>query len=312
MNISIIIPNYNGEKLLVRNLPHVLQVLSLYKNGTIEIIIIDDASTDRSVLYIEDQISKTKNIHLRLIQNKKNVGFSSSVNRGVSEANGEILILLNTDVVPEKNFLEPLIEHFKDENIFGVGCMDKSVEGSNIILRGRGVGKWERGFLIHRRGEVDKSNTLWISGGSCALRKTLFTKLDGFDSLYNPFYWEDIDLSYRAQKAGYQILFEEKSIVTHKHSQGAIASHYSASQIKTIAYRNQFIFIWKNVTDFSLLFSHVFWLPVHIAQAAIRFDWEFLMGLLLAMNKFPVIINKRFKQKKYFKKTDKEILEQFG
>ena len=62
MNISIIIPNYNGEDLLKKNIPKVLDAAENYKEGVVEIIIIDDASIDRSVIYIKNQISK---IHIK-------------------------------------------------------------------------------------------------------------------------------------------------------------------------------------------------------------------------------------------------------
>ena len=110
-----------------------------------------------------------------------------------------LYILFNTDVYPDKDFLTPLLSHFKDEKVFAVGCMDKSIEGKDVVLRGRGIGVWKRGFLVHEKGEIEKSDTLWVSGGSGAFRKSIWDKLGGLNELYNPFYWEDIDLSYRAQ-----------------------------------------------------------------------------------------------------------------
>ena len=48
--------------------------------------------------------------------------------------------------MPEKDFLKPLMEHFNDESVFAVGCMDKSIENGKTVLRGRGIGKWKKGF----------------------------------------------------------------------------------------------------------------------------------------------------------------------
>ena len=313
MNISIVIPNYNGEELLRKNLPKVIEAAEGYKEGDTEIIIADDASTDRSVTYIKNQISNIKDtykkskINLKIFENPTNLGFSSTVNKGVQNANGDILVLLNTDVAPEEDFLKPLIEHFNDESVFAVGCMDKSVENGKIVLRGRGVGKWEKGFLVHKRGEINKANTLWVSGGSGAFRKLIWDKLGGFNELYNPFYWEDIDLSYRALKSGYKVLFEKRSVVYHKHSEGAIKTHYSEFQIKTIAYRNQFIFVWENATDINLQFLHVFWLPYHFLKALIRLDMPFFIGFLRALILLPKIIISGFKAQKMFIKKDKKI-----
>jgi GT2 family glycosyltransferase len=310
MNISVVIPNFNGVQLLEKNIPLLVGTLHSYKEHDMELIIVDDASSDESVNALEKlqkEISYN-NITIKIIKQARNKGFSSTVNNGVAHSNNNIVVLLNTDVLPDKNFLDSLIPHFSDKSIFAVGCMDKSVEGEKEVLRGRGLGEWKRGFLIHRRGEVDKSDTLWVSGGSSAVNKQIFDKLGGFDEIYNPFYWEDIDLSYRAQKSGFKILFESKSIVVHQHSKGAIKKHFTPSEIKKIAYRNQIIFVWKNISDMSLLGSHFIWLPYYVVKSIIRLDTEFLLGLFLAMIKIPDIIKKRKKQKRLYTQSDQDIL----
>lgn len=316
MKISIIIPNYNGENLLRKNLPKVIEAANFWekeKNYKAEIIVVDDCSTDKSVESIKHYVSsiKNKNIKLKLVENDKNAGFSLTVNRGVKEADGEIVILLNTDVAPEKDFLAPLLEHFQNEKVFAVGCLDKSVENGKIVLRGRGIGRWQRGFLVHSRGEVDKQNTLWVSGGSGAFKKAIWEKLGGFSELYKPFYWEDIDLSYRALKSGYKILFEPKSIVVHKHEEGVIKKIYSPFQIKTVAYRNQFIFVWHNATDLDLQFFHILWLPYHFIRALLNKDWAFFLGFFKVFFLSPKIIQSSFKAQKIFVKKDREVIEMF-
>jgi O-antigen biosynthesis protein len=302
MNLSIIIPNYNGEDLLRKNLPKVIGSV-----GGSEIIVIDDASTDGSLKVLSDFKSRIK-----ILRNEKNLGFPLSVNKAVRIAKGEIVILLNTDVAPEKTFLIPLIAHFKNSEVFAVGCLDKSVETGNIIYRGRGIGEWKKGFLAHSRGEIDRPSTLWVNGGSGAFRKSIWEKFGGFNELYSPFYWEDIDLSYRALKSGYKVIFEPKSVVTHEHEKGAIKNTYSNYKIKTIAYRNQFIFVWENATDYSLQFFHLVFLPYHFIKALFRLDVAFFMGFLKAFILLPGIMISSFKYQKLFVKTDRKVMEEFS
>lgn len=301
MTLSAIIPNYNGEEILKKNLQKVIDAV-----GNAEIIVVDDASSDDSLNVLDSFGSK-----LKVIRNEKNFGFSSTVNRGVKAAKGDIVILLNTDVIPEKGFLSPLLSHFKNDKVFAVGCMDKSMENGKTVLRGRGIGFWKRGFLVHARGEVNKTNTLWVSGGSGAFRKSIWEKLHGFNSLYNPFYWEDIDLSYRAIKSGYRILFEPKSIVVHEHEKGAIKKNFSLFKIKSIAYRNQFIFIWKNATDLNLQFSHLFWLPYHFVKAFIGADLAFFKGFFSAFIILPKIIKDSLEDQKLFVLKDNQVVAAF-
>lgn len=316
MSVSIIIPNFNGSLLLPKTFPAVLQAVLFYKTKTkdkVEIIFVDDASLDRSVELIDTFVKEGEAHDIRVIKviHKRNIGFSTSVNDGARHARNEILVLLNTDVLPQENFLIPLLSHFQDEKIFAVGCLNKSVERNKEVFRGRGIGKWQRGFLVHSAGAIDKTNTLWVSGGSGAFRNSFWGKLGGFNSIYDPFYWEDVDFSYRALKSGYNIVFEPKSIVTHYHEKGAIQTHYSAFEVKTIAYRNQILFTWVNATDLTILISHVVWLPYHIFMALLRRDKAFYYGFFKALFKLPETIRSARKQQTLFVKSDKDIISNF-
>src|SRR6266568_3316422 len=289
MNISIIIPNYNGEKVLSNNLPHVLTAAKAYKKGHVEIIIPNDPSTDKSKDIIAKFINSLKGSGIvgKTSDNtrKDESGFSKNVNRGVSLATGEVLILLNNDCRPYTNFLEPLLAHFEDEKVFAVGCMDESIEGGKTVLRGRGVGYWHRGFVFHKAG--------------------------GLDVLFNPFYWEDIDLSYRALKSGYKLIFEKKSIVVHEHETGVIKTKFKPKFVSKIVYRNQFFFVWKNITDRRLLASHVFWMPYHMITALKRKDWFFIQGFFLALIQIGRVQDSRYRAKKTFIRKDREVLLDF-
>lgn len=313
MNISIIIPNYNGAKLLTENLPKVLDAVRNYKDGFVEIIIPDDPSTDNSKDIIEEFIDGIKESHVRgiTIENRDpgKSGFSKNVNRGVALAKGDVLILFNSDVAPRKDFLKPLISHFQEQDVFAVGCMDESHENNKTILRGRGLGEFKKGFLVHRAGNIDKDNTLWVSGGSGAFRKSTWDKLGGLDPLYDPFYWEDIDLSYRALKSGYKIVFEPKSIVTHRHEEGIVRTEFSNKFVKQISYKNQFVFVWKNLTDIDLVASHFLWLPYLFLKSLVNGNTEFFVGFYLALKKVPQILRMRSYTKKYFVKKDSEVIE---
>src|SRR5258706_3277945 len=312
MNISVVIPNFNGKNLLRKNIEKVLHVFDAYKKGYVEIIITDDASQDGSVDFIKEYIQKNSlNVSIQLLENAsgKNKGFSTNVNKGVARATGDIVILLNTDVVPHADFLDPLIMHFKDDNVFAVGCMDESIESGKTVLRGRGVGKWRRGFLIHGPGKLDKTSTLWVGGGSGAFKKEIWDKLGGLNELYNPFYWEDIDISYRAQKAGHIVLFEKESVVQHEHETGSIKKNYKPSSIKKIAYRNQFYFTWLNATDRMILLSHIVFLPLFLLKALLKKDIEFISGFFMAVRNIARVMRERKGIQKLVKKSDKEIIE---
>lgn len=304
MNISIIIPNYNGSELLKKNIPAVLKAIHEYRES--EILVIDDASTDDSLEILES----FKN-EIRVIQNKTNMGFARSVNKAVRNATGAIIILLNSDVRPEVDFIKPLLAHFENHKVFAVACLDKSIENGKTVERGRGIGKWSRGFFVHNAGVLDKKPTLWASGGSSAFRKSIWEALGGFRTFYKPFYWEDIDLSYRAWKMGYEVDFEEKSIVIHEHEEGSIKKQFSPFFIKTIAYKNQFLFVWSNIRNSGYILDHLVWLPYHLIRSLMSADFAFIFGLLKALLSVPSVIKINFIFKSKYLKSDKEILSLF-
>lgn len=291
-HVSVIIPSYNGRKLLEKNLPAVLEATR--END--EIVIVDDASTDDTLSWMQEHFnvasqessvketllytSDFKNRVVKVLINQSNQRFAISCNRGVSIAKHPILILLNNDVVPESTFLDPLLEHFKSPEVFAVGCKEIATAEGNKAF-GRAGGGFQRGFLVHfREPDQDGQTTLWAAGGSAAFRKSMWEQLEGFDPDYRPAYWEDIDLSWRASQNGWKILFEPRSVVHHNH-ESTNASVFGKQQMEIMAYKNSILFMWKNARGMELI-THFLWLPYHIIFTSLRSQGRFIQGLWLA------------------------------
>ncbi len=208
MKISVIITNFNGCNLLKKYLPTVI------KNSpeASEIIISDDASTDNSLVYV--QSLQTEFSQLKIISNSQNIGFGANTNQAVKKSTGDIIVLLNSDIKPYPDYIKNTLKHFKDSKVFGVGFSEIHHENWGDIY-------WQNGFLQHRPGlPGDKVHlTDWLSGGSCVIRKNLFLKLGGFDPIYAPFYFEDLDLGIRVARSGLKMIWEPTAIVEHRHEQ---------------------------------------------------------------------------------------------
>lgn len=288
MKTSIVIPNWRGKNLLEKNLSAVLAT------KPDEVIVVDDASPDDSNQFLEKNYPEIK-----IIKHEKNLGFAAACNSGVKATKGEIVVLLNLDVVPEKDALKKILPNFKDEKVFAVSFNEPKWSWARIY--------WERGTVEHEPGPKSKKTHIsaWASGGSAAFKKIIWEKLGGFDPLYHPFYWEDIDLSYRAWKRGYQVLWEPKAVVHHKH-EAIIGKHYSKKYINLISERNRLLFVWKNITDPKMMAEHKFYLVRRLTQPS------FLKVLLLSKMKCPQILVKRLKEWREAKLHDKEIFAQFG
>jgi len=295
--VSIVLPNWNGAHLLEKNLP---AVIAACPNA--EIIVADDASTDGSVTLLRDTFPSVD-----VIENRKQQGFAGNANSGVAKATGDIVVLLNTDVRPEPGFLAPLLSRFSDPRMAAVGCLEKSHESCGVVLRGRGIARWDKGFFIHSRGDVDHEDTAWVAGGSSAYRRSVWNELGGMDTLYNPFYWEDIDLSYQILKSGYRIAFEKRSVVGHFHEEGKIKTSYTPEEVKRIAYRNQYIFLWKNISDVRIWLAHCIWMPIRLVQALLNKDWLMLQGYAEVLGKLPAIVVSHARAATHWRVNDCDI-----
>jgi len=295
--ISVIIPVYKNNDLFIKNLDHNLIFLD-----DCQIIVIND-DPEKSLRSHLDQFKQ-----ITLIDNKKNLGFGESVNRGVKQSDSKYIMLLNSDVVlNDKSYLTAL-NYFKKNDVFAVSFSQKEKDGSIV---GKNKIYWQEGFFSHQK--VDGLNfgyNGWAEGGACIINKDTFLKLGGFDPLFSPFYWEDIDLSYRAWKSGYQIIFEPKILVIHHH-QSTISKYFTKKQIKIIAYRNQIIFAWKNLTHFKLILQHLLNLPLWLIKSLVKGDYLFLIAFFNALFTLPKLLVKKIKLKKLFTVSDDKILSLF-
>ena len=290
-SVSVVIPSWNSVHQLQTNLP---SVLSAAKTVGAEVIIVDDHSQlDHSQAYLKSLGDK-----IHYYPNHLNQGYSFSVNRGVELATGEIVILLNTDVEVDGDCFTKALAYFADPNVFSIGF--NSGEGSMRIT-------WERGLFHHFKQEYDPSihrspiKSVWSSGGQGAFNRQKWLELGGMDLLYKPYYWEDTDLGYRAWKRGWTNLFAPDCHCIHHHDQSVIASNFTQASIYTVAQRNQFLFIWKNITDLPLLLTHFIWLPFYLS----RYPKTILQSLRL----LPQVLRGRRRERRYWKRTDRDILK---
>lgn len=276
-NISVVIPSYKGVHLYKKNLQAVLDCM----RDQDELIVVDDASgpDDDTVAWFEQKFKikkqsvtpvqetdfyvggyreANKNLRIVLLVNQKNQRFGASSNRGFAAAQNELVFLINNDVAPYKDCLQYLIPHFDDEKVFAVGCLEHEKHVQEI--GGRNKLWFERGMFLHSRyKDLSGGETAWASGGSAMFRKSIFEKIGGFDKLYYPAYWEDIDLSFQARKRGFLVLFEPKAQVDHNH-ETTNKSVFGEKKINEMSWRNARKFTWKNSNLWQKI-SFLIWQP---------------------------------------------------
>ncbi len=258
---TIVILNWNGKELLARGLPSVLDAVR-DDGRDHEVLVVDNGSTDGSAEFLAREFPQ-----VRVVPLAENLGFGAGNNAGVRAARHEVVVLLNNDMVVARGFLRPLLDGFGPDT-FAVS--------SQIFLRDASVRREETGrtAAVFRRGMIDYSHTpldgrtfdrryypaFWAGGGSSAFHRARFLALGGFADDYSPAYVEDTDLSYRAWKRGWEILFAPASVVYHEH-RASTSRRFPPSALRTLVQRNQLLFIWRNIRDWRMLLAHCFFLP---------------------------------------------------
>lgn len=248
--VSIIIPNFNGEKYLDTCLFSILK--SSYKN--FEVILVDDGSTDKSLEIIEKFVERDK--RFRLLRNKKNLGAAASRNKAVKTSRGEILVFLDNDTEVDKDWLKELINPLlKDKNIGAAQSLILDFERRDLIQMAGGLlmpqtgwllpfFQWEKYLKVKNR--LEEREIVAISA-SLAVRKDVFERIGGFDEK-EAVYTEDLDFCWRVWIVGYRIVLAPRSIVYHWTKPIEKRAHMGATYEKIYFHlaKNSFRSIIKN------------------------------------------------------------------
>lgn len=253
MGVSVVIPNYNGEKYLKACLESLMEQ-SLKPD---EIIIVDNDSKDGSVQYIKDNFGDK----VTLICLDNNYGFSKAVNEGIKKNKSEFVALLNNDTELDRDWLKELYNCIRsDEQIFS--CCSKMLRfvereiiddaGDEYTLFGWGA-KIGDGKLSS---EYEESREVFSScAGAAIYRSSILEEIGLFDENFFA-YLEDMDISYRARVYGYKNYFAAKSKIYHIGS-ATSGSRHNSFKVK-LASRNNVYLIYKNMPNLQIVLNFLF------------------------------------------------------
>lgn len=293
--------------------PSILDAVK-YDGGGHEVIIVDNGSTDGSQEHIQKNFPSAKMIALP--DNRHMDGY----NVGIKASLNEIVVTLNNDIKVDRGFLRPLLLHFNNPEVFAVRPTINVVEGENIKeTRGAQIGAcFKFGFieyLYREAGTEEERNsphpTFSAPGGAGAFDKKKFLELKGFDELFAPFYWEDIDLCYRAWKRGWKIISEPRSVL-HHYTHTTIRRFYCSGYINLIAQRNRYLLVWKNITDWVYLLQHMAYIPLRLGLFFLKGNINPFLSFFYALKLLKNARAKRKSEKKYARLSDREVFSIFS
>lgn len=287
--ISLVVPSYNGRSLLEKNLPGFFKALEAYPGGG-EVIVVDDGSSDGTVEFLG-------RFPVRVVRNSENLGFSRSCNVGVSLAKGEVIALINNDVELPRGFsLAELVKRL-DDGVFSVGPLSyrgwdgKDFEGFFFPVFRRGMFRFGGEKEIKKRAKKVLSSgrdvyTFFLPGSFMVFKKSFFMSLGGFDEIYSPFYWEDVDLCFSAWRRGFPSVLTPSVWVVHPRK-GTIKPN---PKVKAIRLRNRLVFNTKNTLERGQILSFFTWL---ILRCSYKIDSVFRNGVSMYLKKLGKVFEKR-------------------
>jgi GT2 family glycosyltransferase len=244
--VSIIIPVHNNAKLTLECLTTIAQRTD---EVAYEIIIVDDGSDADTV-----EILQTVR-HISLIRHEERAGFSRSCNQGANAARANFLLFLNNDTQVMKGWLKPLLDVFSDKD--RVGAVGPKVLFPDGRLQ-------EAGCIINRNGTaeligfVDDPNLPrynfirevdYCSGVSLMVNADVFREIGGFDELYSPAYYEDVDLCFKLRARGLKNFYCPDAAIIH-HLSATANKIDSSFKLQLVARnRQKFLERWQEALD---------------------------------------------------------------
>ena len=251
--VGILILNYNGEKHLRKFLPSVIA------NSTgCNIIVGDNCSTDNSI-----QLLETTFPDIQIIKLAENYGYAEGYNQLIKQTTNEYLVLVNSDVEVTENWLEGLISILdSDKQVAAVQPKILSYNNKELFeYAGAAGGYIDKYGYPFCRGRVfntieedlgqynDNRPIFWASGACFMVKKSVFDKLGGFDSMFFA-HMEEIDLNWRMYNQGYKVMYCSESVVYHL---GGGTLSYDSPRKTYLNFRNGYSMLIKNLSGSSRL-----------------------------------------------------------
>jgi GT2 family glycosyltransferase len=260
--VSIVILNYN-KTMLTREL---LISLRRITYPEVEIILVDNASNDRSFLQLGDEFPE-----INIICSKENRGYAGGNNLGIKAASGSLILLLNNDVEVARGFLEPMVNIFLSNSKAGM-VSPKIVyyeRGEAIQYAGSdGINPWtgrgrKNGYREIDNGQYNYVKSTALVHGACLLVSSkLIEEVGMLDESYF-IYYEEHDWAERAKHKGYELFYAGTAKIYHKESMTMVKDSPFHSYYMS---RNRLLFLRRNVPYPAFILSALIFLFVAVPK----------------------------------------------
>jgi hypothetical protein len=313
--VSIIILNYNGRKNLGKLLEDCLESVLKTNYPNFEVLFVDNGSTDNSVEFIKRKFGRNRK--LRIVQNGENFGFAEGNNRGIRNARGKYIALLNNDTKVEAEWLRELVKAIQSLEVGAAQSKLLKMDNPGLLDCAGGfidyygyVYERGRGQEAHKFNETDK--IFFAKAAGLIVKREVLERVGLFDPEMF-MYYEGTDLCWRIWLSGYNVVFAPASIVYH-----ASGSTTSTLQEYIPLYyytRNKMFGLLKNYNAKNILKAMPAFLLLecrlafdHIAMRKIHAGFAVIKALMWNLFHLKYIWNKRQISQKLIRKVPDERL----
>ena len=312
MKLSVIIPALDDRVLLAASLPLVLEELERLDTER-ELIVVDDTGTGALEEWLKVEFPS-----VQCLVREANGGFGVACLSGAEQARGEVLCFLNPDVCVQPGFFAPLLERLDSLAVFAAAPLvmrdgeltDESlphleqVDGSVVIRRRESV---EPGVIAP--GYEEGYPVAFAIGGAFCVRREEFIAEAGFDPIFEPFYFEDVDLCWSAWRAGRRVVVDPRAVAEHS-NRGTIGANVPERVVHAGIEKNRHLFAWKHL-DGDALEAYLDGLGEELADAVASEDRERLSWFSLALDQLQAALEKR-KAGASLSRTHHEVLKELS
>ena len=288
----ILVLNYNGRDLLDECLPTLVEAAARSPVPCC-VSVIDNASTDDSLVYLEEKWPEIEVIR------EPNLGLAS-FNAVLDRRTEPVVFLLNNDIKLDPEALGPLLGAFEDhpDALFAAPLCwtfdGLEYEGMRTRVRTRfGLVEGRCRFPGYES-ELGRPDLTASAGPVLAVDRERFLAMGGYDPLYHPGRIEDLDLGFRGWMRGWKGYYVPESVAYHR-GFGSFGPAFGRDGCDRLAARNTLLFAWKNLAGRRLL-AHLAWLPVRLARSLLTRRFGFVRSFVDALARLGEAIEGRREQ----------------
>ncbi|MEM6569962.1 MAG: glycosyltransferase [Planctomycetota bacterium] len=310
--VSVVIPSLGNAARLSESLTAAVKAVDRRGVKRDEIIVVDDSGSSEAAGTVSEILAgldeSLKGRAVRVASTEGNRGFCEAVAKGFLEASGRYVLVVQDDVVVDEGVIDPLVDVLsRSKEIFAVAprvrasqpeegvastfesAIQLALVDDRILVRETGETQEEL-----ERGDLPRSVDV-VPSSAFLVRKDEFLGVGGFDGLFSPFDWEDVDLALTVRRQGRTLMEVPKARAVHRRLPGGLDEAVEPDLARAVRERNRLLLRWKHLSTRAEATEHLVSLWRTVLEAGLAGDRRTLEEVCLATARLGAVADSRSK-----------------